>query len=298
MKSINYYITHPSKILFWILIRLSFLFSDELYLRMQYRLMTGKKLNLKNPQTFNEKLQWLKLYDRKTEYTVMVDKYLAKKYVADKIGEQYIIPTLGVWNKFEEIDFAKLPNQFVLKCTHDSGGLVICKDKSKFDVKVAKKKILCSLKRDYYLVGREWPYKNVPRRIIAEKFMEDESGKDLNDYKIFCFDGQPKLIQVDYDRFANHRRNYYDIEWNYVTIENHYPSDPSHIIRKPIVIDKMIELAKQLSAGIPHVRVDFYIIGESIYFGELTFYHASGFEDFFPSKWNYELGSCIKLNIK
>ena len=161
--------------------------SDEAYLKFMYKLKMKRKLNLSDPQTFNEKLQWLKIYDRKPEYTTMVDKYEAKKYVADIIGEEYIIPTLGVWDRFEDIDFDELPDQFVLKCTHDSGGLVICRDKSKLDLKAAKKKINKSLKRNYYWIGREWPYKNVRPRIIAEKFMTDPTSDDLQDYKFFFF---------------------------------------------------------------------------------------------------------------
>ncbi len=293
MKSIGYYISHPFVFFNGLITRLSFIFPDKMYLKLKYRFAFGKKLDLKNPKTFNEKLQWLKLYDRKPEYTVMVDKYAVKKYVADKIGEEYIIPTLGVWDKFEDINFEQLPNQFVLKCTHDSGGLVICKDKSKLDVEGARKKINKSLKRDFYLMGREWPYKNVQRKVIAEKYMEDESGKELKDYKIFCFDGVPKLIQVDYGRFTNHRRNIYDTSWNLMPFQIQHPSDET--IRKPIVLDKMLALAKTLSIGIPHIRTDFYVIDDKIYFGELTFYHGSGYEIITPEKWNYELGNWLKI---
>jgi len=255
-------------------------------------------LNLKNPKTFNEKLQRLKLYDRKPEYTQMVDKYEAKKYVASIIWEQYIIPTLWIYNKFDEIDFDKLPNQFVLKCTHDSGTVIICKDKKNFDLQSAKYKINERLKINYYYLWRERPYKKVKPRIIAEKYMVDESGSELKDYKVFCFGWEPKLIQVDYDRFINHKRNIYDLNRDIQPFEIEYPSDKYHHIKKPICLHKILEFAKNLSKNIPHLRVDFYIINRNIYFWEMTFYHWAGIEKFFPEKWNYTLGSRIKLPTK
>ncbi len=298
MKPISYYLTHPSKILNGLLTRLSFLFPGKMYLKMKYRLTMGKKLDLKNPKTFNEKLQCLKLYDRKPEYTIMVDKYAVKKYVADKIGEEYIIPTLGVWDKFEDIDFEKLPNQFVLKCTHDSGGLVICKDKSKLDIAVAKKKIEKCLKTDFYLLGREWPYKNVPRKIISEKYMEDESGKELKDYKWFCFNGEPKYCQVISDRTTNEAIDFFDADWNHQEFTGlalpHKPFNSSPI-PIPLQLEKMKMFAKVLSKDISFLRVDFYEINGKLYFGELTFYPASGFGVFTPVEWNEKLGSWIKI---
>ncbi len=268
---------------------------DDVYLRKLFESRLGEKLHLEDPITFNEKLQWLKLYDRNPEYTTMVDKYAAKKWVADRIGEEYIIPTLGVWKHFDDIDFDTLPNQFVLKCTHDSGGLVIVKDKSKLDKRSAKKKLEKSLKRNFYWVGREWPYKNVPPRIIAEKYMTDESGIELKDYKIFNFNGEPKLIQVDYDRFVEHKRNLYTTDWQYIEAAINYPTDPNHQINRPKQLEKMLDLARKLSDGIPHVRTDFYCIDDRIYFGELTFYHASGFAWFKPESFNQEMGEWLKL---
>ena len=273
---------------------------DEKYLKIAYKLETGKTLNLENPQTFNEKLQWLKLNDRKPIYTRMVDKYAVKEYVASLIGAQYIIPTLGLWDTFEDISFDELPNQFVLKCTHDSGGLVICKSKSDFNVSLAKKKINASLKRNYYYSGREWPYKDVYPRILAEEYMVDESGYELKDYKLFTFGGKVKCIQVDYDRFTNHRRNFYDCEWNYLPFTTCYPTDSNHIIGKPTKLNEMIDIAEKLakSVGSPaHLRVDLYYVNGRIYFGELTFYHGSGHEVFYPDEWGYTLGAWIKLPI-
>ena len=272
--------------------------SDKKVLQRLFKVRLGTDLNLDNPQTFNEKLQWLKLHDRRPEYTMMVDKYAVKKYVSEKIGEQYIIPTLGVWDRFDDIYFDQLPDQFVLKCTHDSGGLVICRDKSKFDIRAARKKINRCLKRNYYWSGREWPYKNVKPRIIAEKYMTDESGTELKDYKIFNFDGKAKLIQVDYDRFVEHKRNLYTIDWQYVQATIQYPTDPNHHIERPKQLEKMLELAHNLSEGISHVRTDFYCIDDKVYFGEMTFYHGSGFEEFSPEEWDLKLGKMLKLPQK
>lgn len=269
--------------------------SDEAYLKLRYKIAFGRKLNLENPQTFNEKLQWLKLHDRKPIYTTMVDKHAVKEYVASIIGEEYIIPTLGVWDSFDDIDFDTLPEQFVLKCTHDSGGLVICKDKSKLNIGEARRKIEKSLKTDYYLHGREWPYKNVPRRIIAEKYMVDESGTELKDYKVFNFDGQPHIIQVDYGRFTEHKRNLYNTDWEYIEAAIQYPSDKDHEISRPNALAEMIELARRLSTGIPHLRTDFYSIGDKLYFGELTFYHESGFASYQPEQFGVEMGRWLKL---
>lgn len=292
---ILYFLKQPRRILLGLLNRTSILWSDRTYLKWRFRIAMGRKLDLDNPQTFNEKLQWLKLYDRKPEYTVMVDKAKAKEWVAEKIGEEYIIPTLGVWEHFDEIDFNKLPDQFVLKCTHDSGGLVICTDKSKLDIETARKKLTKCLKRNFYWVGREWPYKNVPPRIIAEKYMTDESGIELKDYKIFNFDGEPKLIQVDYDRFVEHKRNFYSTDWKYIEAAIQYPTDPTHQINRPKRLEKMLDLARTLAAGFPHVRTDFYCIDDHIYFGELTFYHESGFATFTPESLGEEMGKLIKL---
>lgn len=270
------------------------LLPDYIFLQIKYRYKFNKKLDLKKPQTFNEKLQWLKLYDRNPEYTKMVDKYEAKKYVANIIGEEYIIPTLGVYDKFEDINFATLPNQFVIKCTHDSGGLIICKDKTKLNIKEARKKISKSLKRNYFYTGREWPYKNVKPRIIAEQYMVDESGTELKDYKFFCFNGEPKLLFVAKDRPYATKFNYYDMDFKKLPFKQHYKNFNDYI-EKPKGFEKMIELSRKLSKDIPHVRVDFYDINGKVYFGELTFYHFSGFEKFEPEEWDRILGDMLKL---
>ena len=273
--------------------------ADKKYIELKYLTFFKKKLNLKNPQTFNEKLQWLKIYDRNHQYTQMVDKYEAKKYVASIIGEEYIIPTIGIYNSFDEIDFKKLPNKFVIKCTHDSGGLVVCKDKNKLDKNNAKKKIEKSLKTNYYYCGREWPYKNVKPRIIIEKYMCTKEQKELIDYKFFCFNGNPKIILVCSERFSSNNmcETWFDDKWNFLDIiESSHRVDKT--IKKPINLSKMMEFSKKLSKDIPFVRVDFYEINGKTYFGELTFFPASGFERFEPKEWDYKLGEMLKLPDK
>lgn len=290
------------KIVFKFILKLDslgiFRLKDITFLKYKYYTKTGNRLNVLEPQTFNEKLQWLKLYDRKEKYTEMVDKYAVKEYVANIIGEEYIIPTLGIYNNFDEIDLEKLPNKFVIKCTHDSGGLIVCKNKKELDIKRARKKINKSLKTNYYYCGREWPYKNVKPRIIVEKYMEDKKTKELRDYKFFCFNGIPKLMFIATDRGKKETKfNYYDLKFNKLEIKQHYPND-DRVIFKPQNFDKMIELSKKLSKGIPHVRVDWYEINGKMYFGELTFYHFSGFEPFKPEEWDYRLGEWLQLPKK
>jgi len=274
------------------------LMPDKIYLKIVFKKIMKYDLNLNHPVTFNEKLQWLKLYDRKDIYTTMVDKYEAKKYVADIIGEEYIIPTLGVYDKFDAIDFEKLPNQFVIKCTHDSGGVVICKDKNSFDIKSAQKKMDKSLKKNFYFSGREWPYKNVKPRIIIEKYMEEKNYTQLNDYKLMCFNGKVKCSFVCSER-DNKKEGlavtFFDNNWNRLPFQRHYRNSDAEI-KKPKNFDKMVELAELLSKNIPFVRVDFYEIKNKIYFGELTFYPGSGFEEFTPEEWDKKLGDMIDLS--
>ena len=273
--------------------------SDKKYIELRYFSLFLKELNLDNPKSFNEKLQWLKLYDRNSEYTKMVDKYEVKKYVSNIIGEEYIIPTLGIYNSFEEINFDKLPNQFVLKCTHDSGGIVICKDKNNLDVKQAKNKINKSLKKNYYYSGREWPYKNVKPRIIVEKYMEESDKKELKDYKLFCFNGIPQIVLVCSERYSSENmcETWFDMNWNLIyVVESGHRIDTT--ISKPKKFKEMIALSKKLSKGIPFIRVDWYEIKGKLYFGELTFYPASGFEKFEPEEWNYKMGEMLELPKK
>ena len=269
---------------------------DKKYLKLKFEYSMDKKLDLDNPKTFNEKLQWLKINDRKDIYTKMVDKYEVKKYVSNIIGEEYIIPTLGIYEKFDEIEFDKLPKSFVIKCTHDSGGIVIVKDKTKFDLKKAKKIINKSLKKNFYYVGREWPYKNVKPRIIIEPYLEDKLYKELRDYKFFCFNGEVKLMFIASNR-QNKGETYFDFfdeKFKHLDIINGHQMNPT-TPDKPHNFNKMKELAKILSKDMRHLRVDFYEINGKIYFGELTLYHWSGFKPFSPNKWDIKIGENIKL---
>lgn len=271
--------------------------SDELYLKIAYYNAFSYKLDLNNPLTFNEKLQWLKLHDRKPEYTDMVDKYLAKKYVANVIGKDHIIPTLGVWNSFDEIDFDKLPTRFVLKCTHDSGGLVVCKDKSKIDKKAARKKIEKSMRTNYYESGREWPYKNVMPQIIAEEYMEDASGNGLNDYKFYCFDGEPKYLYVSngMDNHETARLSFLTMNWEKAPFGRSDYREFEVLPPKPKMFDEMVKIAKSLSSGHPFLRVDLYEINGQVYFSELTFSPCSGFMPFVPREWDEKLGELVNI---
>ena len=269
---------------------------DKEYLEKKFYVTMGYPLDLNNPQTFNEKLQWLKLYDRKPEYTMMVDKYKVREYIKEKLGEEYLIPLLGVWDKAEDIDFDKLPNQFVLKCNHNSGlGMYICKDKSKLtqkEIKVIRKNLTKGLQQDYYLTGREWPYKNVPRKIIAEKYMEDETGQ-LRDYKFYCFNGEPKIIMINSDReIGKTKADYFDMDFNWLDLKWGYEHADVKPL-KPTNFEKMKELAVVLSKDIPELRVDFYEVNNKIYFGELTFFDGSGFDKIEPKEWDKKIGDWI-----
>ena len=294
------YIKNPYKVVYSLGSRMMLKWiPDSIYLKLIYRARMGQKLNLQKPETFNEKIQWLKLYDRQPLYTELVDKYEVRKHISKIIGEEYLIPLIGVWDRFEDIDFSKLPNQFVLKCTHDSGGLVICTDKTKLDINLAKKKINKSLNRNYYYPGREWPYKDVKPRIICEKYMVDESGLELKDYKLMCFNGEVKCLFVCLNRNSVNGLNvdFYDMDWTPMPFEKHFPKSNT-IIPEPKNFSKMVEIAEILAKQIPFVRVDLYEVKGRIYFGELTFHPGGGFEKFNPEKYDYVQGSWIKLPIK
>lgn len=276
--------------------------SDELYLKVYYYLRTGNHLDLDNPKRFTEKIQWLKIYYNRTpECSIMVDKYEAKNYVAQRIGQEYIIPTYGVWDRFDDINFKDLPNQFVLKTTHSSGGIYICKDKNALDVDRARKILNRSLKRDVSYRGREYHYGKVKPRIIAEKYMEDESG-ELKDYKFFCFDGVPRVLFYASDRYAKGKGgvkfDYYDMDFNLLPITSEGHGHSPIQLKKSPVLEKMKELAATLSKGYPHLRVDLYNVQGHIYFGELTFHHDGGIVPFEPEEWDYKLGDMIKLPSK
>ena len=278
---------------------------DKLALKIKYQNVFYKKLNLKNPKTFTEKLQWLKLYDRKPEYTMMVDKYRVKEWVSKKIGSKYVIPTLGVWKSFAEIDFDNLPNQFVLKCTHDSGSVVLCKDKNNFDKENAAKVLGEALKENFYYRSREWPYKNVIPGIIAEKMIIDLSNNDLPDYKVMCFGGVPHFIQYHSGRndtdnagINNHTQDYYDAKWNKLQVYDIGLENSNKKVSPPIYLQEMLELSAQLSADIPEVRVDWYYADNQLYFGEMTFFDAGGYCKYVPESFDKELGDLVHLPPK
>lgn len=297
------FVKTPKNILVGLLNRLGWILSDKAFLKCQYYLHMGKRLNLSSPQTYNEKLNWLKLYDRKPIYTTLVDKYSVKDYVSRIIGEEYIIPTIGVWDSFDDIDFNKLPDQFVLKTTHGGGntGVVVCKEKDKFDIDAARTKLNKSLRTNIYNSSREWPYKNVERRIIAEKFIEDSTTGELADYKFFCFNGEVKALFVGTERGTGDVKfDYYDSDYNHLDLVQYHPMS-KHPLPKPKHFELMKELASKLSNGFPHIRVDLYECNDSVYFGEITFYHHGGLVPFHPEKWDYVFGSWIELpsmNVK
>lgn len=291
--------TKPKIIGIILLGKISFLIPDKPYLQLMYWLNMGKKLDLKNPKTFNEKLQWLKLYNHNPAYTVMVDKVKAKEYVAGIIGEEHIIPTLGVWDDPDDIDFDALPNQFVLKCNHNSGtGMCICRDKSKLDIEKVKAELRKGLKENYFMRWREWPYKNVPRKILAEKFMVDESGTELKDYKIFCFNGEPRYCQVISDRHTDEKIDFYDMYWKRLVGLvglNDKVHNSEYAIPCPESFEDMKLMASLLAKSIPFSRIDFYEINHQAYFGEITFFPATGFGNFNPREWNVKMGDMITL---
>lgn len=269
---------------------------DEQYIKCQFRLAMGYRLDLKNPKTFNEKLQWLKLHDHNPLYTTLVDKYAVRQYIGETLGEEYLIPLVGgPWKNAEEIDFDALPEQFVLKCNHDSGGVIVCKDKSMLDIDAARKKLNERLKKNYYYANREWPYKNVKPCILAEKYMADEKG-ELEDYKFFCFHGEPKLLYVCTERNTEKglHTTYFDLNWEKLPIRRDFPISDGEI-EKPACFDEMIEVAKKLAAVSPYVRIDLYDIQGKPRFGEFTLYPGSGMRFIDPPEWNERMGSWIVL---
>ena len=276
---------------------------DETYLKWIYYLECGRKLELKNPKRFNDKLQWLKLYYRDPLWTEMVDKYAVKKLVSKRVGAQYVVPCLGVWNKAEDIEWEKLPDQFVIKTNHDSGnnGVFICRDKSKIDKVKWIKKISASLHRDTSVPGREWPYRDVPRKVFAEQYLEDTTG-ELRDYKFFCFDGEVKYLFIATERQAGGevKFDYFDVDFNHLELVQKHPMSGKKI-ETPSMFEQMKELAAKLSTGLPEVRVDLYEVNGKIYFGEYTFFHHGGIVPFHPDKWDFIWGDEIHLpaaNIK
>lgn len=275
-----------------------FIKNDKLYLSLRYYVSFGKRINWDNPTTYNEKQQWLKLNDRRPVYTIMADKYLVKDYVAKIIGEQYIIPTIGVWDRPEDIDWGQLPDKFAMKCNHNSGtGMIICNDKSKINIKKAVKDLRKGLREDYSLPNREWPYRDIPRKIIAEQFMVDDLYGELRDYKFFCFDGEVKFLFIATDRSKGDHAvcfDFFDVNFNHLPFTHGHPN-AKVLPQKPVLFEEMLKIASTLSKGIPSVRVDLYEINGKVYFGEMTFTHWGGFMPFTPPEWDTIIGDYIKL---
>lgn len=271
---------------------------DRAYIQLYYFAHFKKLCNLRHPMTYNEKLNWLKLHDHNPLYPTMVDKYEAKAYVAERIGWEHIIPTLGVWDRFDDIDFDALPNAFVLKCTHDSEGVVVIKDKKSMDKAAVKQKLEAALRQNFFYIGREWPYKNVKPRIIAEQYMEDHVDGELRDYKFFCFDGEPKALLIASERTeSNVFVDFYDMDFNHLDFRQKHLNSPK-ILRKPDTFEQMKTYSRILSEGFCHIRVDFYEVNEKVYFGELTLYNTSGLTPFYPNKWDKVFGDWLKLPEK
>ena len=271
--------------------------SDEAYLKLLYRATMGRRLDLKNPKLYNEKLQWLKLNDRKDIYHKMVDKYEVRQYIADTIGKQYLIECFGVYDSVEDIDPDALPERFVLKCTHDSGSVEICKDRSSFDAEAAFQRLSQAMNRKYYSTYREWPYKGLTPRIIAEEYLEDEEG-DLKDYKIMCFNGRAEVIEVHENRFVSgreHTQTFYDRDWKRLDIVQHGLEPCTEHRDRPECLDEMIGLSEKIAKDMYHARIDWYQLKEKIYFGEITFYDGSGFEVFSNVEDERFLGDLMKL---
>lgn len=275
---------------------------DEQYLIRMGKARLGYKMDLKHPKTFNEKIQWLKIHDRRSEYTMMVDKYLVKDYVGGVIGKKYIIPTIGVWDTARQIDFNKLPQKFVLKCNHNSGlGMCICRDKSRLNFDKVRKDIAKGLKEDIFYQSREWPYKNVRRCIIAEEYLEEEGKIVPEDYKVYCLNGKPEYIVIFHDRFVEDRKpseSVYNTKWEKqnISLDDHFAISDRYK-DKPKCLNELLDICRKLSGGYPQMRLDFYIVKEQIYFGEITLHTASGFQPMIPKDMDRLMGEKLKIDV-
>lgn len=286
----------PIKEFVWLI--LSRTLPSKIYLSLKYRVLFHKRLSWNSPKAFTEKLQWLKINDFRPEYVEMVDKVKAKSWVAERIGSDYVIPLLGVWDSADDIDFAALPEKFVLKCNHDSGTAVVCKSKADLDFDKTRKTLDKAMNRDYYYMGRERPYRYVKRRIFAEQMLEDDNTRELLDYKFFCFDGVPRVFKINFDKETDFHANYYDMDMNLLPFGEVWPPPALRDFSKPANFDIMIKIVKVLSEGLPFVRVDLYNINGKIYFGEMTLYPTSGFGPFNDYNWDLKLGEWLVLPSK
>ncbi len=273
--------------------------NDAFYIKLKHWIVFGRPCNLKHPKSFSEKLQWIKLHDRKPVYHQMVDKVEMKQFVTERLGEGYVIPTLGVWDNFDDIDFASLPNEFILKNTNDSGTYYICRDKSELNIEDARKRLSATWGRDYYVYSREWPYKGLQHRIIAEPLLHDEKSPYLLDYKFYTFNGKPELFFIATDRLAKDglKIDFFDTQGKHLDInQEHYRGNPQ-CPPIPNNLSKMVELAEILAQDTYHLRVDFYEVNDKIYVGELTFFDGGGFVRFTPKEVDLKYGKMIKLPI-
>lgn len=298
VSKLRFFLNHPSNIFGWMVANGKFEFlSDEQIIRMLWKIKLGTRLNLSNPKSFNQKIQWLKLHDRNPHYNTLVDKADVKQWVADKIGVKYVIPTYGVWTSFEEIDFIGLPNSFVMKCTHSSGGVLLCKEKGDINLDEWRRKLTHQLSKNLYYAGREWVYKDIIPRIIAEEYIGDKN-QQINDYKLMCFNGKVRCTFVCSERNTSDglKVTFFDNDWNIMPFERHYPKSEKRI-DKPQHFDEMIMIAEKLSENIPFVRVDLYEVNDRVYFGEMTFYPGCGFEEFTPEYYDYKIGEWIDLSL-
>lgn len=273
--------------------------TDKQLIKIRYRAVFHKKPDLDNPRTFNEKLQWMKLYDRRPEYTMMSDKYMVREFIQQKLGEEYLIPLLGKWDRVKDIDFDSLPDQFVLKCNHDSGSVIVCRDRKHFDQKETVKKLKKAMRRNMFWYCREWPYKNIKPCIIAEKLMADErQTKTLIDYKFYCFNGDPKFLYISKDLYdhAIARISFLNTDWSFAPFRRTDYLPMEELPEKPVKYDEMLQIAKKLSAGMPFVRVDLYEIAGKVYFSELTFSPGSGLSPFDPGCYDEIIGQWLDLD--
>lgn len=272
---------------------------DKTFLRIHYFATTGRMIHFKNPKGYNEKLQWIKIYDRHPEHSRLVDKLTVREHIKEVWGEEHLFPLLGYWKSFEEIDFSSLPNQFVLKCNHDSGSTKVIRDKSALtqkDMEQLRKHFRRRLDRDFFYAGREYPYKDLPRYIMAEQLMinADEPHKSIEDYKFYCFNGEPKLMFVVTDRYTDCRIDFFDMDFRHLEIMQSHPN-AEKVIKKPEMFEEMIDIAARLSRGIRQVRIDLYELNGKLYFGEYTFFDGGGFQLFHPEEWEQRLGDWIDL---
>ena len=297
------YVKNPKKILKyieykWLHTTYGKKMDDAEYVKKMFKLNMDYELDLDNPKTFNEKLQWLKLFNRKEKYTAMVDKYLSKDIVSQIIGDKYVAKVYGVWNSVDEIDWDVLPEQFVLKTTHDCGGVIVCRDKGSLNLKECKRVLKQHMKREYFYHCREWPYKNTVPKIMAEELLKDGENNILPVYKVFCFGGEPKIIQtIQNDKQINETIDYYDAEWNILKLKQNYPNSEKPL-SKPKKLEEMLKLAQELSKDMAFIRVDFYTVNDEIFFSEFTFFSDAGFASFEPKEWDRKMGEWIVLPDK